>query len=65
MFEPLSGRRKCPGETLAMVEVFLYLTTLLQTFSVHPKKGHTISMDVYDGLISVPMLDQELVLLVR
>ncbi|XP_040066552.3 cytochrome P450 2J2-like [Ixodes scapularis] len=33
------GRRKCPGEMLGNVELFLYLATLLQNFSVFPEEG--------------------------
>lgn len=33
------GKRKCPAEKLGYVEMFLYLSTLLQRFSVFPDKG--------------------------
>ncbi|XP_075543418.1 cytochrome P450 2C20-like [Dermacentor variabilis] len=31
------GRRICPGENMAMVEIFLYLTTLLHQFRILPE----------------------------
>ena len=33
------GRRVCLGESLARIEVFLYLTTLVQRFEFLPPKG--------------------------
>lgn len=53
-FLPFSlGRRACPGETLALMEMFLYATTVLQRFTVLPEEGKTISLDAKYVLISV------------
>lgn len=38
----------CAGETLATVEVFLYLATLLQKFHVLPEEGQSFSIDARD-----------------
>ncbi|XP_054929264.2 cytochrome P450 2J2-like [Dermacentor andersoni] len=44
-FLPFSlGRRACPGETLALTEIFLYVTTLLQKFRVLPEEGKPVSL---------------------
>ncbi|XP_049521801.1 cytochrome P450 2J2-like [Dermacentor silvarum] len=36
------GRRSCPGENMAMVEMFLYLTTLLHQFRILPESDKSI-----------------------
>ncbi|CAN8032898.1 unnamed protein product, partial [Ixodes persulcatus] len=41
------GKRMCPAENLANLEVFLYLTRLLQNFMVLPEDGTTIDLN-YD-----------------
>ncbi|KAK8780487.1 hypothetical protein V5799_018173 [Amblyomma americanum] len=38
------GRRMCPGEGMAMVEMFLVLTTLLHRFRILPEEGQTINI---------------------
>ncbi|KAM7309586.1 cytochrome P450 2H2 [Ixodes scapularis] len=35
-----AGRRNCLGQNLGYVQLFLYITTLLQKFSVFPEDGH-------------------------
>ncbi|XP_077518996.1 cytochrome P450 2F5-like [Amblyomma americanum] len=53
-FLPFSvGRRACPGESLGLMEVFLYVTTLLQKFRVLPEEGNTVSLDAQHAFISV------------
>lgn len=42
-----SGKRMCPAENLANLEVFLYLARLLQKFTVLPEDGKTVDLN-YD-----------------
>ncbi|KAL1433108.1 hypothetical protein MTO96_002073 [Rhipicephalus appendiculatus] len=49
----LHRARACPGETLALIEVFLYLTTVLQKFKVLPEEGKMLCLDGEHGLHSV------------
>lgn len=37
----ISGRRACPGEGLARMELFLFFTSLLQRFRFTPPPGMT------------------------
>ncbi|KAH7952672.1 hypothetical protein HPB49_000308 [Dermacentor silvarum] len=37
-----TGRRSCPGENMAMVEIFLFLTTLLHQFRILPENEKPI-----------------------
>lgn len=52
------GRRMCPGETLATVEIFLYLTTLLQRFTVMPLEGKRVDLEPAAVALSVPAPQQ-------
>ncbi|XP_015787113.1 cytochrome P450 2C15 [Tetranychus urticae] len=48
------GKRACPGEGLANVELFLYLTCILQRFKISTKPGVKISFDSHFGLSRRP-----------
>ncbi|CAN7995061.1 unnamed protein product, partial [Ixodes pacificus] len=60
-----TGIRMCPGETLAIMEIFMYLSALMQKFTVLPKEGETISMDIHQGITNIPLHSQELRFLSR
>lgn len=40
----LIGKRSCPGESLANLEIFLYMTHFLQAYTVLPLDGHTMNV---------------------
>ncbi|KAL1433112.1 hypothetical protein MTO96_002077 [Rhipicephalus appendiculatus] len=40
-----SCKRSCPGEAIALEEIFLYVTTLLQKFRVLPEEGKPVSLE--------------------
>ena len=49
-----SGKRQCPGEPMAKIEVFLYFTSILQKFCVKVPEGKIIDFegDLGIGLVS-------------
>uniref|UniRef100_A0A8C5RAI2 Cytochrome P450 n=1 Tax=Leptobrachium leishanense TaxID=445787 RepID=A0A8C5RAI2_9ANUR len=51
------GRRICPGETLARMELFIFITSLLQNFTFKPliAKEEITLEPISSGLGSVPM----------
>ncbi|KAL3198732.1 hypothetical protein MRX96_044297, partial [Rhipicephalus microplus] len=48
-----TGRRQCPGKTLALMEVYLYVATTLQRFKVLPEEGKVISLATAPALLNV------------
>ncbi|KAH9368063.1 hypothetical protein HPB48_001037 [Haemaphysalis longicornis] len=42
------------GETLATVEIFLYLTTILQKFTVMPPLGRRVNLESLSNAVNYP-----------
>jgi len=55
-FLPFSvGKRSCIGKSLAMKEIFLYLSRLIKEFEITPRKNAALpSQETEDGLILEP-----------
>ncbi|KAI1892067.1 hypothetical protein AGOR_G00150160 [Albula goreensis] len=54
-FIPFSiGKRKCPGEPLARMELFLFFTSLLQRFSFLPPTGKELTFKYEIGITCGP-----------
>lgn len=49
----VSGKRACPGEALALVEVFLYTAAILQRFTIDGPPGKILSTEARVSLISL------------
>ena len=50
-----TGKRKCPGEPLAEVEVFMYFTALLQKYKFYLSPGQKPDMEGALGIGLDPM----------
>ncbi|XP_049269958.1 cytochrome P450 1A1-like [Rhipicephalus sanguineus] len=48
------GRRMCPGEIFASVEIHVYLTSILQIYRVVPTSGSAVHVDVEYSEIMKP-----------
>ena len=53
---PVSGRRSCLGESLARMELFLFLSAIVQNFKISAPPGADFSLDALDsfGLTHTP-----------
>lgn len=49
------GKRMCPGETLTTVEIFLYLSSLLQRFNILPEEGKRIDLTPVSVTFNIPI----------
>ncbi len=49
-----TGKRRCVGEVLARVSVFIYITRLLQRFNIKSPDGKKIPEDIVNGMTAAP-----------
>lgn len=45
------GKRMCPGEIFASVEIYLYVTAILQNFRILPEAGIKVDVNINDKVI--------------
>ena len=54
-FSPFGiGRRKCPGYQFSYVEVGVFVTVLLQQFTLRPLEGEGVECGQVHGLVTAP-----------
>ncbi|GBN86522.1 Vitamin D 25-hydroxylase, partial [Araneus ventricosus] len=52
------GKRSCPGESLARIEVFLYFVAILQKFEVLPPPGKQVDLEGELGISFQPKIQE-------
>ncbi|KAM4771239.1 cytochrome P450 2K4-like [Rhinophrynus dorsalis] len=58
-FIPFSaGRRSCAGENLAKMELFLFFTRLMQSFTFQPPPGVEVKLNTATAITSIPVLHE-------
>ncbi|CUR30017.1 CYtochrome P450 family [Caenorhabditis elegans] len=50
------GKRSCPGEGLARMELFLFIANFLNRYKIYPSKEGPPSMDKSNGALIAPRL---------
>ena len=49
----ISGKRSCLGESLARMELFLFISLLVQRFKFESAPGEKLTVDNVDGLFGI------------
>ena len=50
----MKGKRNCPGEPLGRMELFLFLASILQEYTISVAKGQELSFEEHFGLALTP-----------
>ncbi|KAK8769727.1 hypothetical protein V5799_013809 [Amblyomma americanum] len=48
------GKRSCPGEVFAPLEIYVYVTRMLQKFRIVPQAGSVLDVNIGDDVIMEP-----------
>ena len=48
------GKRRCPGEQLALIQLFIFFVTLLQKLDINEDKNHPLEFESEVGLTLEP-----------